>query len=274
MLIGNDGAIGSSIDKKIKCKGYNISSLDINDYEKTREVIEKEKPDRIINCAVVQAIDNCEKNSELAFKTNAFSVSNLSKICNKNNIELVQLSTHAVFDGNKKEPYVETDIPIPINNYAITKYIGEIYSKNCNKHFIIRLPTVYGNYKEGYFGIVEKFIDWLEKKDKLYVSTDKLDTFTYTKDAVKQIIHIIDSKPYGIYHVCNSGYCSYYHFVLELKKLMKSKTKILKALDKDFPCLGKKSLNGSMSTNKLKPMRKWDEALKEYIEDYHGSNQR
>ena len=67
------------------------------------------------------------KTQKKTMDVNAFSVFNLSKICRKNNIILVQISTHAVFDGTKTIPYQENDIPNPLNIYAYSKLVSEYF---------------------------------------------------------------------------------------------------------------------------------------------------
>lgn len=273
MIIGSKGSIGTYLVKYIEmtehiCLPYDIEDMNINEFEKTRTIIERDRPDVIINCAVIQAIDRCEVEPVLAYKTNGTSICNLVDICNDNNITFVYLSTHAVFDGKKEDEYTEYDEPNPVNTYGASKFLGEIFTSRAKKFYIIRLPTMYGNQESGFYGIVEKFVDWLITRDELCVADDKLDTFTYINDAIERIMNIIlKRKTYGIYHVCNNDYCTFYEFAQELRELLGSHTKLYRAKDEDFQCKGEKFLNGSMVSMKMPPLRHWKKALKEFIDE-------
>ena len=90
------------------------------------------------------------------------------------------------------------------------------------------------------------------------MADDKIDYPTYARDAAELLIKmIIKKKPYGTYHLANSGKVSYYRFVLYLKKISKLKNKIIPVKDNFFPSKGFKSLKTSMNSVKLKPLRSW-----------------
>ena len=99
--------------------------LNLLNFEKLNEIIQKTKPDVIINTSAISSVDYCEWHKDIAKKVNVDSVGELQKICTKNGIKLVHLSSDSVFDGTKTEPYVETDTPNPINYYGETKLLGE-----------------------------------------------------------------------------------------------------------------------------------------------------
>ena len=65
------------------------------------------KPNIVINSSAIVGINQCEENYEKAFAINTIGALNLAKICKKKKIILVQTSTHAVFDGEKRFLYGE-----------------------------------------------------------------------------------------------------------------------------------------------------------------------
>ena len=73
-------------------------------------------------------------------------------------------------------------------------------------------------------------------------------------------------KTYGIYHLANSGKVSYYEFVLFIKKLLKSKSKITSVKDEYFKSKGFKPLRTAIMSKKLSGMRSWEDAIKNYLE--------
>ena len=73
------------------------------------KLLKKNKPQFVINIVALIGINFCEDNPEKTMDVNGFSVNNLAKICSNIRATLVQISTHAVFNGIKKHPYEEKD---------------------------------------------------------------------------------------------------------------------------------------------------------------------
>jgi len=115
LVFGVTGLLGTSIekifkkDKNYKFIGCSHRDIDITNHKKLKKLLQKHRPNFVINTVALIGINFCEKNPEKTMNVNAFSVYNLAKICKSLNITLVQISTHAVFDGIKKKPYDEND---------------------------------------------------------------------------------------------------------------------------------------------------------------------
>ena len=188
---------------------------------------------------------------KMHFQLNSVGALNLAKICSKLNIILVQTSTHAVFDGNQSRSYNENDIPKPNNVYSGTKFLSEIFvSSICNKYYILRFPTLYGQRQNKLLGFVDKVIVALKKNQTLKIASDKIDS-RLMREMQQRLLLILLKKSFGIYHLSNNGKISYLKFVNELKKLLKSKSKIISVKDKHFKSLGFKPLRTSMKSKKL-----------------------
>ena len=271
LLIGASGCFGTEFrnvvkSSNIKLKYYSSKKLDILNFNFLEKKIKRLKPNILINSSALVGINQCEINYENAFSINSVGALNLAKICSKLNIILVQTSTHAVFDGNQSRSYNENDIPKPNNVYSGTKFLSEIFvSSICNKYYILRFPTLYGQRQNKLLGFVDKVIVALKKNQTLKIASDKIDSPTYARDAAKALIDIIKKKKsFGIYHLSNNGKISYLKFVNELKKLLKSKSKIISVKDKHFKSLGFKPLRTSMKSKKVK-LRNWKLALADYV---------
>ena len=126
---------------------------------------------------------------------------------------------------------------------------------------------MFGERKNKLFGFVDKVIIALKKNKNLKIAKDKIDTPTYAKDAAMKLLDILQTKKtYGIYHLTNSGKVSYYEFVLFIKNLLKSKSKITPAKDEYFKSKGFKPLRTAIVSKKLRGMRSWKDAIKNYLE--------
>jgi len=264
--------VGTAIEKLCTRKGIDCvspahSEVDVTDFEAVKAVVEKNKPDAVINMVAFVGIDQCEREPERAFAVNAIAVSNIARICGQHGMTLVQPSTHTVFDGRKNGPYTEDDLPNPASVYSTSKYVAEFLTKNlCARHYVPRFPTLFGTRRNQSKGFVEKMIDRIKAGQELKVADDKIDTPTYAKDVAETNISLLESeKPYGIYHVANSGVVSYYDFIAKLAEILKADVKLIRAKDRDFPALAYKPLNTALKSMKLEPLRGWQDALSEYV---------
>lgn len=272
LLIGASGLMGIAIEKVcnrkgIDCVGLTHEDLEITNFAAVEKAIEKNKADAVINVAVFLAINECELDPHRAFDINAIAVSNLAKICEKKRIILVQPSTHVVFDGTKVGPYTEDDTPNPSGIYSASKYAAECLTRHtCTRHYITRFPTLFGPRRLGTKGFVDKMLERIAKREEVRVADDKIDSPTYSTDAAEALISLITTeKPFGTYHVANSGVVNYYDFIAKLIEMLKIDATLTRAKDKDFPALAYKPLNTALRSIKLEPLRSWQDALSNYI---------
>jgi dTDP-4-dehydrorhamnose reductase len=270
LLIGASGCFGTELRninlKKMKLIHYPSKNLNILDIEILNKKIKSIKPKVVINSSALVGINQCEIDYEKAFSINSIGALNLAKICSKLNIILVQTSTHAVFDGKQTRSYNENDIAKPNNVYSGTKYLSELFvSSICKKYYILRFPTLYGKRENKLKGFVDKVIDGLKSNQTLKIAKDKIDSPTYARDAAFAFFSIIEKKKkFGIYHIANKGKVSYLKFVKEIKKKLKSTSKIIPAKDCDFQSLGFKPLKTSLKSKKIH-LRNWKISLNEYL---------
>src|SRR5207302_5199978 len=110
-------------------------------------VLEKLRPDLVINCAAYNFVDRAESEPGAAFEVNAWAVKRLAVACRDLGFTLVHFSTDYVFglDKERREPYSETDCPGPLSVYGLSKLSGEFMVRTyCPRHFVIRTCGLYG----------------------------------------------------------------------------------------------------------------------------------
>lgn len=179
-----------------------------------------------INCAAYTAVDKAETEAEKAFEINATGAKNLAQVCNDHDAILIHVSTDFVFDGEKNEPYTETDAANPISVYGASKLQGEVEIQQALKeYFIIRTSWLYSEYGNNF---MKTMLRLAETRDGISVVSDQIGTPTYAGDLAEIIIQIINTKTekYGIYHYSNEGVASWFEFAKEIFKLTKNKTKV------------------------------------------------
>lgn len=272
LVIGANGQLGTEILKTFEEKTIiplSHKDIEIADYVQSKKTIEKHKPEILINTAAYHNVPECEKNPEMAFSTNSIGVKNLADICQDNQIKLVHISTDYVFDGKKNTPYTEEDIPHPLNAYAISKLAGEFLAKKAEKHYIVRLASLFGVSgcrAKGGRNFVKTMLEVAKSKDAIQVTSNIISSPTYAYDAALKIKELIEeAHPYGIYHITNSGYCSWYEYALEIFKLIGATIKVEKKIEKEEMEGVKRPLYTPLTSTKIKSLRHWKEALKDYL---------
>lgn len=278
MLFGGSGMVGTSFQRIAKrldmhIKAPSHENIDILDLNLVRKTMDSFKPDAVINCAAKVGIDPCERNPAEAYMINSQAARNLALITEENNAIFVQPSSHAVFSGTKDTHYLESDPPRIMNVYAGTKLLAENWAVNlCAKHYVTRFPTLFGRRKTGSQGFVEKMLAQLIKGKDVRVAEDKLDSPTYADDAAEASLKLILNKnEYGIYHIANSGVCSYFDLIYEAATLIQSQGRVHPAKDADFPSLAYKPVKTALASHKLEPLRDWQSALIDYIKEERKS---
>jgi len=249
------------------------ADIEITDIDSVKKQLTGYKPDVVINTAAYVRVDDCEIYPEKAFLVNATGALNVAKIADEIGAINVYISTDYVFDGEKCEPYTEKDLPNPLNVYGVSKYAGEIFTRNYSrKYYIIRVASLYG--KAGASGkggnFVETMIKKAKNKEKITVVDDMVMSPTYTKDAARMIGKIIEEElPYGIYHAANSGFCSWYEFAKKIFELLNLDVDIKPIKTKDLSLKAKRPVFSALKNEKLLKyglkMPSWQEALKKYL---------
>ena len=219
------------------------------------KILNKIKPNIIINCSAYTNVDEAEKNKKMALRTNFNLVSYLSKYCKKNDIKLVHFSTDYVFYG-KNKLYTETDKCNPINYYGLTKLLGEkaIQQSNC-KHVIFRISWLISGHKKSFLKKVESLIKKRKNIHMIYDSYSSPTTVILIKNFFNlNFKKICDKKINGIFHLRNETILSYYKFSKILEDIIfKTKNDIVKKINyKNFKSLAKRPKYSKLSLIKTK----------------------
>ena len=133
------------IEPNLNAQNVSFQLCDITDFEKTYKTITRINPEIVIHTAAWTDVDGAEKNPKEAYRLNVLGTRNVALSCQRFDSAMVYISTDYVFDGEKKEPYVEFDKTNPLSVYGKSKYYGEIEVQQLlDKYFIIRSSWLYG----------------------------------------------------------------------------------------------------------------------------------
>lgn len=304
LIIGSKGMLGQELvsvfkrDKDYKVTAWDRKEIDITDQKQVQEKITKLAPDVILNAAAYNAVDLCEKDKKEFAKAknlNGKAPGYLAKIAKKIDAVLVHYSTDYVFSGMPEIPepqgcthscsscglhqdfvpqigFDENAVPEPVQKYGQTKLMGEeVVQKNGEKYYIIRLSKLFGKPAKS-AGAKKSFFDVMlaagKKNKEVRVVDEETSCFTYAPDLAKKTKEIIESKkPFGIYHVTNSGACTWYDAVVELYRMAKIRTKVTPVSTSEFPRPAVRPYVSTLINTKLNPMRNYKVALREYLKN-------
>lgn len=284
IVFGKNGQLGSEIFKlgnKLKHNkilGFSHDELNIKSKSLVKEVIKKYNPNMVINAVALHA--KYEAAPEKLFSVNTFPIYNLAEICNANNIKLITYSTDYVFDGKKGSPYEEEDVPSPLQIYGLSKYTSEIIALNyAPESIVIRTCGLYGGKRgsksKGNF--VLNFLKEASALKEIAVSAEQIVSPTYAVDLALASFKLMEKRPLGgIYHLANSGFCSWAEFSKEIIKIRNMNIRV-KFIDRKGLSGGiRRPIFSALKNSKAKALGielpSWKNALQRYLVYLQNSN--
>ena len=276
LVIGAKGMLGRdlmgilhSTCSKDEIIGWDIEEIDIQKEDESITKIEKLRPEIVIHIAAYTDVDGCELDKEKAFAVNAEGTKHVVLAASKCDAKIVYLSTDYVFDGEKREPYSESDPPHPLNVYGHSKLKGEQYvQEGVKDSLIIRTQWLYGPFGKNF---VDSILRQATEKSALSIVNDQMGSPTYTLDLARAISELIQFGARGIFHVANGDFCAWDTFAEAILKLSGiNRVKVLPISSKELDRPAARPSYSVLSCQKLKKetgltMRSWSEALKDYL---------
>jgi dTDP-4-dehydrorhamnose reductase len=285
VVIGADGQLGSDIVEIFRADGQEIvpltiQQLDIANNEQVLRVLNETGADVIVNTAAMHQVEKCEADPLKAFMVNALGARHLAQAVNAGKAWLIHISTDYVFSGDKMEPYLESDCPLPLNAYGNSKLAGEFFVRSmAEKHYVLRVSGLFGKnpcLEKGGLNFVDLMLKLARERKEIRVVDDEVLTPTSTKEVARQILRMLKGNAAsGLYHATAEGSCSWFEFAREIFRLSKSSITLNKAAPGEFPAKvprPKYSVleNANLKKQNLNGMAFWQEALAEYLLEKHG----
>ncbi|MGI6225522.1 MAG: dTDP-4-dehydrorhamnose reductase [Peptococcales bacterium] len=273
LITGAKGMLGSDLVKVFNDNEYevvpcDVDNFDITDITATIKYIKANKPHIILHPAAYTDVDGCEANEDLAYRVNALGARNVAVACRELDIPMVYYSTDYIFDGTNSQGYKEFDQPNPLNVYGRTKLAGERFVQQIlDKFYIVRISWLCGHNGKNFIKTILKLS---QKRKELTIVNDQTGSPTFTIDVSQATLQLIQKPIYGIYHITNSDYCTWYQFAKEICQYAGVNVNIKPITTKEFnrPALRPEYSilnNYHWKLEGYRPLRSYKEALEEYL---------
>jgi dTDP-4-dehydrorhamnose reductase len=291
LLLGKYGQVGWELQRALGRLGPLVplgrSEADLTDEDQIRRVIRAIRPSVIVNAAAYTAVDQAERETDLAFQVNARAPRILAEEIADLNGWLVHYSTDYVFDGTKSAPYDEQDQPVPLSVYGRSKVAGEEAIREIGGHHLIfRCSWIFASRRTNFaLSILKQAID----QDRLRVIDDCFGAPTgaalvadITALALRNVFDGMSrTNLSGVYHLAASGvtnWLEYASFLVEGARDLGFPAKparIAGISELDYAAPAKRPLNSRFDTTKIRTtfgieLPNWQAGVERFLHEIAG----
>lgn len=236
LLIGGGGQLGGDL---VRNRGTHEiiapprNELDVSKPGEVRAALQAYHPDLVINCAAFHNVPLCEEQPETAFRINCVAMQDLAAACRDADARLVTFSSDYVFGGEKRTPYAENDLPMPLQIYGITRLAGEyaVTSTAPEHAVVIRTCGLYGT--SGARSKGGNFVDGRVADGRagrvIEMAMEQTVAPTSTVDLSVAVLNLAANPNLtpGIYHLVNEGQCSWYELTVAIVDVLGLPAKVV-----------------------------------------------
>lgn len=236
------------------------------------------RPRAAINCAVFQPVDRCETERQQAFAVNAVAVGRLAEACRKSGTRLVHLSTDYVFfGGDRRKPFIETDLPAPLSVYGASKLAGEhLVLAASEAHAVVRTSAVYGDARPGHgtAPFPARMMQRALAGEETRVVTDQVVSPTFAEDLARAIWGILDCGGTGVFHAAGRGEATWFEVAALAFQAAGARALLRPTTAAEFGAPARRSPYTALGNARLQALRipdlpPWRESMAGYLRRLH-----
>jgi dTDP-4-dehydrorhamnose reductase len=219
LVTGAGGMLGRRVGSRAATLGHEVVAatrldLDVTNPAACERIVEETDPEAVINCAAWTDVDGAETERDGAMAVNAHGAGNVARACGGSGAKVVHVSTDYVFDGTKREPWLESDPVDPQSVYGLSKLRGEEQVADATpRHVIARTAWLFG---AGGPNFVDTMLRLGAERDEVSVVTDQVGSPTWTGHLADALIELAEREEFGVHHVAGQGVCSWNELALEI----------------------------------------------------------
>lgn len=212
LVTGAGGQLGIDVvdvcrDAGMTVVGLDRAALDVGDADAVAAAVADARPNVVFHAAAWTDVDGAESDPDGAARVNEGGSRNVARAAASLGARLVAYSTDFVFAGDRREPYVERDVPAPLSVYGATKLAGEVAAREAHPHgtYVVRTAWVHSPYRRTF---VRAILELARDRESLDVVADQVGSPTYTADLARASLDLLRDCAPGLYHLAGSGGCS------------------------------------------------------------------
>lgn len=219
LITGRTGTLGQAV--AVACEHRALDHvltdrrrMQLDDEVSVAEALDALKPWAVVNTAGWVRVDEAEDDPEGCVRANATGAGVLARACAKRGIRFVTFSSDLVFDGRNERPYVESDLPRPLNVYGRSKGDAERLTLEAGgQPLVIRTAAFFSEHDAHNFAV------WAARElaggRKVRAASDCVVSPTYVPDLVRATLDLLIDGETGIRHLVNGGAVSWAEFAVQ-----------------------------------------------------------
>lgn len=271
LLFGGNGQVGTELRKMFAgspelvvttrsgtVDGMECEAADFDRPQAVKSILERVRPDLVINAAAYTAVDAAENDADAAWRANAEAPAQVAAWCAVHGVPLVHYSTDYVFDGQGSQPYREDDATAPLGVYGASKRAGEEAIIGSGAPYLIfRTAWVYASHGKNF---LRTMLRLGAERERLGVVADQIGTPTSAALIARVTLQVLQSGQLqsGIWHLVADGQTSWHGFAREIFSqaqaagLMEKIPEVVAITTADYPTPAARPAWSCLDNRKLK----------------------
>jgi dTDP-4-dehydrorhamnose reductase len=271
LVTGAGGMLGRAVVEAARQRGHDVlaatrAELDVTVEAAVRPALLEWRPDVVVNCAAYTDVDGAERGRTTADAVNRVGAGLVAGAAAEVGAAIVHLSTDYVFDGSKREPWVESDPVAPLGVYGETKLAGEQRVAAANPaHVIVRTAWLYG---AGGRNFVDTMLALGVEREEVSVVTDQIGCPTWTGHLAGALVELAERPPRtGIHHIAGAGHCSWNELAVEIFERAAIGCRVLPATSDRFPRPARRPAYSVLGSERRDPVMlpRWQDGVAQYL---------
>ncbi|MDX1643118.1 MAG: dTDP-4-dehydrorhamnose reductase [Thermoanaerobaculia bacterium] len=281
LILGAGGMLGTALCREAAPEeplmALSRAELDIRDRRAVEERVTAARPEAIVNCAAMTAVDACEERRDEAFAVNGEAVGHLAAAARDCGALLVQVSTDFVFDGAQSTPYREDDTPNPLSVYGRSKLEGEHRALEWEESLVVRTSWIFGPGGTNFVATMARLIR--EDRKPLRVVADQVGCPTYSLYLARAIWQLVGLRSKGIVHYRNREPISWHGFASSIAALLDDADEVEPISSEELARLAPRPRYSVLDVSRFERLARrtvepWSAGLEEYLDREDDGNDR
>jgi dTDP-4-dehydrorhamnose reductase len=270
-VTGAGGMLGRAVVDAAAQRGHEVraasrAELDVTDPDAVARAIGDAGAEAVVNCAAYTNVDGAEDDGGAALAVNGFAAGIVAEAAAHAGASIVHVSTDYVFDGSKREPWLESDPTGPLGVYGSTKLLGEQAVAGANpRHAIVRTAWLFG---AGGKNFVDTMLALGAQREEVSVVTDQIGCPTWAVHLADALVALAERpEETGIHHIAGAGACTWNELAGEVFARAGVACRVLPATTDEFPRPAARPAYSVLGTERSNPivLPPWQDGVAGYL---------